>query len=834
MKIKDYRDIFIKFYERNTHKILPSSSLIPAEDKSLMFTNSGMVQFKDYFTGIKPTPEENIATIQKCLRAGGKHNDLDNVGYTNRHHTFFEMMGHFSFGKYFKEEAIKLAWECITKEFSFEKEKLYVTVFHEDEETFNLWQKIANLGSDRIIKIKTQDNFWSMGNTGPCGPCSEIFYDLGENAKNVINGNFSGGVGESDRYVEIWNSVFMQFEKFEDGSMKPLAKKCIDTGAGLERIMTLKEEKVDNYESSFFQELIQEIANIYKVDSKNPKYFHSLRVISDHIRAISFMICDNILPGRNGREYVLRRIMRRAMRYAHILSETGISLHLILDKLCEIMPFYSELQENKEKIKNIINKEEIDFKELLINGLQLLNDEMKKNNNFISGEIAFKLYDTFGFPLDLTEDFARVNKIKIDIKKFKELMENQKNLGKANQKIIKNDITADFTNHLKENFKPNEKLYYDNLTQNNASLIGIFDLNFKQKIYVKNEECYILLDKTCIYPEGGGQVCDEGFIFFREKNESCKILHTIKVGEFILHKILIINEIKIKCQVEVQSLRKNVSANHTATHILQAALIKILGKEVQQKGSSVNESGLRFDFSYSGQISEIKKLEIENKICEIIKDSLPVYIEEKNIEDAKKTGALAFFDEKYGDKVRVISILNNNLNFKSIELCGGTHIKNTKQIGDFYISKCSSIGSGVIRIEAVTGEIATIQKNETLKLNKELEEMKKENLHNNKKITELECELGKTKIEGIANNEFQLKVVNYSRDSLLKIANNFKNERNGILKIFNKDTTTNKTFVIFAKSKNNTEYDCKKELLEFLKDKNGNGGGNNEMAQGSF
>lgn len=887
MNILDYRNLFLDFLKKENHKILPSSSLIPAEDKTLMFTNSGMVQFKDYFIGLKEPKFQNVATIQKCLRAGGKHNDLDNVGYTNRHHTFFEMLGHFSFGKYFKEEAIRLAWKCITEIYSFSKEKLYVTVYHEDNEAHELWKKIANLTSDRIIKISTQDNFWSMGNTGPCGPCSEIFFDLGKEAqKHIIGGNFIGTVGENDQYVEIWNSVFMQFEKFEDGSTKPLQKKCIDVGAGLERIMALKEGKVDNYDSNFFRSLIENIAQIYKVDVKNPKYFHAFRIIADHIRAISFMICDNILPGRNGREYVLRRIMRRAMRYCHILAETEVKLHLTIDKLIELMPFYPELQQSKDKIISTILKEEEQFKSLLINGLNLLNDEVKKQN-FISGELAFKLYDTYGFPLDLTEDFARSNNLKIDTKKFEELMQNQKEMAKASQKFANNNQpTAEFANYLKKNFKPTEKLYYSKTDKDNkiipyseekyteSKILAIFDLNFNQIEKAENQECYILLDKTTIYPGGGGQVCDEFRLgiskaiydkeFLYRKIIFHKDLESLKIGDYILYKVKIDentglesnekfkNILSKECSVLVNSLRKNAPSNHTATHILQAVLNEVLldkdekgrlvdeiifNKKIQQKGSNVDEDGLRFDFSYSKSISEEQKQQIEKRICEIINKALPVVIEEKSLEDAKKEGALAFFDEKYGEKVRVISIYGNeNFNFKSIELCGGTHVSSTAEIKDFCITKCSSIGSGIIRIEALTGDLAFIEKTKIKDFASIIEKQKLELLQKDKKISEREYELGKLKIKRINENEFKLEVSDFSKEAINKIASDFSNEskENEYLKIFNKNSKENKTSAIFVRNKNNTTFNCKEELLKFLKEKNGSGGGNEKLAQGSF
>lgn len=686
------RDKFLNFFKNKRHKIAPSAPLVP-NDASLLFVNAGMVPFKSIFTGQEPIPNPpRMTSCQTCIRAGGKHNDLDNVGYTARHHTFFEMLGNFSFGDYFKKDAISFAWEFITKDLELPKDKLYVTVHENDDEAFNLWLEFVE--PERIYRFGDKDNFWQMGETGPCGPCSEIFYDQGE--ENFSSPEDKMG-GDGDRFLEIWNLVFMQYERDKSGELKPLPKPSIDTGMGLERITAIKEGKLSNYDSSLFMPIINEIEKISKV-----KYFYesgaSFRVISDHIRTVTFLLAQGVNFDKEGRGYVLRRITRRALRHGYLLGMKEPFLYKLVDIVVELMgEHYTYLKEKKEVIKELILLEEKRFLSTISSGIELFNNELKNTNEIFSGEVAFKLYDTYGFPLDLTIDMLREKGLSVNEARFEELMKEQKQLAKASWKGSGDRVAqGDFKNIL-EKFKENDFVGYSH-KETNSKILSILDENFKEINELKNGQIgWIMFDKTPFYSESGGQCGDNG-----ELNSSL-ILDSKKFFGLHFSKVDSKENLKIgeKVYLKVSSDRNEIERHHSATHLLQAALKKLISQNISQAGSSVLKDRLRFDFSYPKALTlqEIEK--IENLVNKWILEANDTLIEHMDLEDAKKSGAIAMFDEKYGHKVRVLSIANH-----SKELCGGTHVKNSSEIGMFFITKESSVSSGVRRIEAVCSKAA--------------------------------------------------------------------------------------------------------------------------------
>jgi len=701
MNSEEIRNIFLRYFEKNDHQIIHSSSLVPENDPTLMFANSGMVQFKNIFTGREERNYKRVVTAQKCVRAGGKHNDLENVGYTARHHTFFEMLGNFSFGDYFKEHAIELAWNLITKEYGIDKNKLLVTIFDKDEEANNLWKKIAGISSDKIIKINTSDNFWSMGDTGPCGPCSEIFYDHGEN----FFGGPPGSINEEgDRFIEIWNLVFMQYEQINENKRINLPKPSIDTGMGLERVAALLQNTNDNYKTDIFTSLINKSIEFSNNEEKQDSASH--RVIADHLRSAAFLISDGVLPSNEGRGYVLRRIMRRGMRHAHSLGNNEPVFHKIFPTLLNNMKTaYPELERAKDLISDTLLNEETKFKQTIDNGLKLLEEEIKNTTDKIfSGEIAFKLYDTYGFPLDLTQDFLKSKKIEVDIKTFNSHMLKQKQRARKNWKgtgdIVNNNIWFEATKDL----EATEFIGYD---QNKTESI-VKKIICNEKIVNKIEagdQAAIILNQTTFYGESGGQVGDKGIL--SNKNFNFIVNDTTKIfGDFFIHWGEVLKgECKIKDQitssikVEKRNLIRN---NHSSTHLLHASLRKILGNHVTQKGSLVNDEKLRFDFSHNDPISFEIISKIELLVNNMIDQEFIVQTQILDHKTAINSGATALFGEKYGDEVRVITIGKNKDVIFSKELCGGTHVNNTKNIKKFKIINQSSVSSGVRRIEAVT------------------------------------------------------------------------------------------------------------------------------------
>ena len=698
--LNEIRTTFLKYFEKNDHKIVESSNLVPNNDPTLMFANSGMVQFKNVFTGLEKRDYQRATTSQKCVRAGGKHNDLENVGYTPRHHTFFEMLGNFSFGDYFKERAIELAWNLITKDFGIDKNKLYVTVFHEDDEAFNFWKKIAGFSDDKIIRIATSDNFWSMGETGPCGPCSEIFYDHGDHLKGGLPGSNNE---DGDRYIEIWNLVFMQFEQVTKDKRINLPKPSVDTGMGLERIAALLQGTHDNYETDHFKKLINSTSEIVKV-KPNEKNLSSFRVIADHLRASSFLIAEGVLPSNEGRGYVLRRIMRRGMRHSHLLgSKEPIFFNIFKTLMEEMKDNYPELQRAESLIKETLKMEEEKFLILLDRGIKILNDEISKIDKVLPGDVAFKLYDTYGFPLDLTEDILKNKSLKVDNEKFHSLMKESKELAKKNWKGSGDSAIDDIWFGIREKLGVTEFLGYET-NQAEGVILSLFKGNKEVDQLNSGEEGMIIVNQTPFYGESGGQVGDKGEIISGEFKFDVLDVQK-KLGDLFVHYGKVMSgSIKLNQNVEMKinvSRRENIRACHSATHLLHESLRRVLGEHVTQKGSLVEPERLRFDFSHMKPVSSEEINKIETYVNSMVEKKSEVKTRLMTPKEAVENGALALFGEKYGEEVRVLSMGNEENKYFSTELCGGTHVKNTGDIGKFKIISQSSIAAGVRRVEAI-------------------------------------------------------------------------------------------------------------------------------------
>lgn len=748
----DVRKAYLEFFASKGHEIIPSAPLIP-DDASLLFTNAGMVPFKSIFTGAVPRPNPPIRTsCQTCIRAGGKHNDLDNVGYTARHHTFFEMLGNFSFGEYFKKEAIAYAWEFITCVLKLPKEKLYVSIYEKDDEAYELWQE--HISKERIYRFGQKDNFWQMGETGPCGPCSEIYYDQGS---EHFNGEQDYMGGDGDRFLEIWNLVFMQYERDKNGELKPLPKPSIDTGMGLERVIAIMEGKFSNYDTELFMPLINEVAKLcnkpYEYD-KGASY----RVISDHIRSVSFLLAQGLNFDKEGRGYVLRRILRRAVRHGYLLGIKEPFMYKLVDVLCKIMGHHYEyLNEKKAYIKELIKIEEERFLSTITAGLELFNAELKNTKDIFSGDVAFKLYDTYGFPLDLTADMLREKGLSVDSARFDELMQEQKMRAKASWKGSGDEVKEDGDfKVLLEEFGKNEFIGYDRL-ECEAKILALLDENYKRVGELKdNQTGFAMLDKTPFYANSGGQIGDKGII---EGNE---VLDTRKYFELNLSKIIAKNAIKsgeiVKCKVS--SLRLQIRRHHSATHLLHYALREILGSHIAQAGSSVEADKLRFDFSHPKALSTDELTKIENLVNDLIQAGAEAKTEILNIDEAKKSGAIALFGEKYGDKVRVLSL------GPSKELCGGTHVSNLSEIGCFFITRESGVSAGIRRIEAVcAGAGVKYGLHYRAQINELVEELKNADLLN--AVKKLKAELKTAKNE--AKNASNAKSINASEHKGVKL-----------------------------------------------------------------
>ncbi|VTU06651.1 alanyl-tRNA synthetase [Actinobacillus indolicus] len=697
----EIRQAFLEFFQSKGHTIVPSSSLVPENDPTLLFTNAGMNQFKDVFLGLDKRSYNRATSSQRCVRAGGKHNDLENVGYTARHHTFFEMLGNFSFGDYFKPDAIAFAWEFLTSPqwLALPKEKLWVTVYETDDEAYDIWNKEIGVPAERIVRIGdnkgapyASDNFWQMGDTGPCGPCTEIFYDHGD---HIWGGPPGSAEEDGDRFIEVWNVVFMQFNRQADGTLEKLPKPSVDTGMGLERISAVLQHVNSNYEIDIFQVLIKEIASLLNVTDLNNK---SLRVIADHIRSCAYLIADGVMPSNEGRGYVLRRIIRRAVRHGNILGAKSAFFYQLVPTLAKAMGHAGEILTQKQAhIQKALKAEEEQFARTLERGLALLEDALAKvENKVLSGEVAFKLYDTYGFPLDLTADVCRERDITIDEAGFEREMQAQRARAQASS-----NFGTDYNNVIKVDGSTEFKGY--EVTECEATVVALFSNGKAVEAIQSGENAVVVLDRTAFYGESGGQVGDSGVI----TSEICnfEVNDTQKYGQVFGHIGQLASgtlSVGDKVKAVVNTTRRHaITLNHSATHLLHSALRQVLGDHVAQKGSLVSENSLRFDFSQGEAISKADLEEIERIINTKIRENIVVTTEVMDLESAKQKGAMALFGEKYGDRVRVV-----DMTAFSVELCGGTHVKQTGEIGLFKVVSEGAVAAGVRRIEAVTGENA--------------------------------------------------------------------------------------------------------------------------------
>ncbi|MGM9452488.1 alanine--tRNA ligase [Legionella bozemanae] len=698
MKSSEIRQAFFDYFTQRGHQLVESSSLVPANDPTLLFTNAGMVQFKDLFLGLETRTYRRAVTAQRCVRAGGKHNDLENVGYTARHHTFFEMLGNFSFGDYFKREAIKFAWEFLTQVLHLPEERLWVTVYKEDQEAEDIWLKEMKVSAARFSRCGEKDNFWSMGDTGPCGPCTEIFYDHGPE----IPGGPPGSPDEDgDRYIEIWNLVFMQFNRDKGGNLHPLPKPSVDTGMGLERLAAVVQGVHSNYETDIFQYLIQSTAKLGNIDNLNHT---SLKVIADHIRSCAFLIADGVIPGNEGRGYVLRRIIRRAVRHGNKLGlPTPFFSQLVVPLIKVMGDAYPELIQFKAHIEKILNQEENQFARTLDQGLRLLQEQMHSlGGHEISGEIAFKLYDTYGFPVDLTADIAREQGLYVDMNGFNQLMQQQREQSQA-----ASQFSVDYSTSAQLDYQSDFHGYEKKETE--AKIIALLHEGSEVQTLSQGTKGALVLDHTPFYAESGGQVGDKGILTSRSFR--FRVDDTQKKGQAIVHYGEVVEgtatlDQLVKAQIDNER-REAIRLNHTATHLLHAALKKVVGPQVQQKGSLVDAERARFDFSHFEPLTAEQIKEIESLVNEQIRANHEVVTRVMDIDSAKKSGAVALFGEKYTDKVRVLS-----MGEFSKELCGGTHARRTGDIGLFKIIAEYGIASGVRRIEMVTGRYALAWVNE--------------------------------------------------------------------------------------------------------------------------
>ena len=846
------RKMFIDYFKSKGHTNVRSSSLVPDNDNTLLFVNSGMVQFKRCFFGEDIREYKRATTYQKSVRAGGKHNDLENVGYTARHHTFFEMLGNFSFGDYFKEEAIAYAWDLLTNHYKLPKDDLWISVYYEDDEAYDIWHNKIGVPKEKIVRLGKKDNFWEMGDIGPCGPCSEIHIDRG---KEFGCDKPDCAVGcDCDRYLEIWNLVFMQFEKDKEGNLNPLPKPSIDTGLGLERLLSILQNTPTNYETDLFTPIMDRVEKICGKKKEDSVETHiAMKVIADHTRAAVFLICDGVLPSNEGRGYVLRRIMRRAIRYGRNLNINKPFLNKSSEVVFEIMQdAYPELIDSKDFILNVIQNEEEKFLTTLDNGLKILNEKIEelkeKKSNTIDGETIFKLYDSFGFPVDIIKDVVKGQKIYLDLDGFDKRMQEQKKRSKGNVSFEEFSEAYKSLKGVKSNF-----VGYENYETQSDILLLVDEKGKEIKTAGKGDKISIITKETPFYGETGGQVGDIGYI----QNEKLKIEvnNTIKDATgLIIHKGKVISgTVSKKDSVTLKidkDKRDKTASNHTATHILHSALFNLLGKHIKQAGSFVTSNYLRFDFSHFSQVTNEELLKIEEYVNKKICQNAEIKIKEMNIDDALKDGATAIFEEKYGDKVRVISMGDF-----SKELCGGTHTSRTGNIGFFKIISESSIAAGVRRIEALTGEEALkyIQNSETILQNVSLAlKDNKENLVDRSKklvskVKLLEKELAKIKekeasISVLKNIEGDIKVQNgikifakeievESLSEIRQIADKIKDKiQSGIVVLGAKSNDKASLIVVITKDLTQ-KFKAGQIIKELAKKIDGSGGGRDDMAQ---
>ena len=843
MKAKQVRKTYIDYFRSKGHELVDSDSLVPQNDPSMLFTNAGMVPFKDVLLGVEKRPYTRAVSSQRCLRVGGKHNDLENVGYTARHHTFFEMLGNFSFGDYFKKETIAFAWELLTENYSIPAEKLWITVFKDDDESETIWREDIGVPAERISRLDEEDNFWTMGDTGPCGPCSEIYYDHGpeiEGSPPAI------GSDPGDRFVEIWNLVFAQFDRSQDGSLSPLPSPCVDTGLGLERMAAVLQNKHSTFETDLFTPLIKDAAKICGTkDLNNP----SLKVISDHLRASAFLVADGVSVSNEGRGYVLRRIIRRALRHADKLgAEKPVMSSMVPTLVKQMSDAYPILKKNSALIQANILQEEEQFASTLVQGMSLLKEEVKNlKGKTISGELIFKLYDTYGFPPDMTADFARENNLKVDLKGYEKSMNKQKEKGReasAFSSVLPESLnlkgSTDFVGY--ENDEVKTKI---------LELVSLSDGKTQEDIK-KNEETLVILDKTPFYAESGGQVGDSGALI-GDKFEF-QVTDTQKIGDHVGHigalaKGSVSKGDGVLARINKQA-RNQTALNHSATHLLNSALRTVLGDHVEQRGSLVNEEKLRFDFVHQKQVTKDEIKEIETIVNSEIRANSKATTETMPIKEAEKKGALAFFGDKYGEKVRVLSMGGDF----SIELCGGTHVQRTGDIGYFKIITETSISAGVRRIEALTGEAAVNLSQDShdnldslaLKLNTSSEEVRdkiSQLIDSNKTLKQELDKLRSSSLSATASDmslESEeiagLKVIakkmegldsSVLRETADKLRNKEKNSLIVLISIFE-----DKVPLVIATHKELDQIDARDVMNHLVNLLGGSGGGRSDFAQG--
>ena len=836
MKTSDIRKAFLDFFNSKNHEVVASSSLVPSNDETLLFTNAGMVQFKDVFLGTETKNFKRAATSQRCIRAGGKHNDLENVGYTLRHHTFFEMLGNFSFGDYFKEDAIKFAWEFLTEELKLDKEKLWITVYKDDDEAEEIWKNIIGIDPGRIARLGDDDNFWSMGDTGPCGPCSEIFYDHGEH----IDGTPPGAEGdEGDRFIEIWNLVFMQFDRDESGKMEPLPKPSVDTGMGLERIAAVLQGVNSNYETDVFKDLINASEKILGSEGST-----SHKVIADHIRSSVFLISDGIIPEKEGRGYVLRRIMRRGIRHGYKIGAKKPFMHLLVKDLIKLMnSAYPELKKKQKDIIELIKNEEIKFFETLETGIEILEDTISNmKNKTLSGDVVFKLHDTYGFPFDLTADIAREKQLDIDEERFNECMNQQKQTSKASSSFVSSLPAA-------SGIEETKFLGYENL-ESDSKVLVIWKDQERIDAAKNKDEIFFACNQTPFYAEAGGQIGDKGK--FASQSSTGSILDCKKQGKVYIHKAIVDKgSIKtgevIKMSVEKEK-RSAIAIHHSSTHLVHAALRAVLGDHVQQKGSLVDENKLRFDFSHTKPLTKEEITKIEDIVNKEALKNLEVKTELMKLDDALKSGAMALFGEKYDDDVRVLSMGENSY---SVELCGGTHVNRTGDIGFFVITNQSSVASGIRRIEALAGSksIEHVKKLREVNLSlqnslnvsaDELQEKVNSLIEENKKLKKSSNSKSfKKSVVFSEVHEFgDWKLIIEQVDAedtkdLRSLADEQKNTNEKLCVVIFTESS-NKIALVCGVTKNLTESLSAKEVVSELSNQiNGKGGGRSDFAQGA-
>ena len=836
MKTSDIRKAFLDFFNSKNHEVVASSSLVPSNDETLLFTNAGMVQFKDVFLGTETKNFKRAATSQRCIRAGGKHNDLENVGYTLRHHTFFEMLGNFSFGDYFKEDAIKFAWEFLTEELKLDKEKLWITVYKDDDEAEEIWKNIIGIDPGRIARLGDDDNFWSMGDTGPCGPCSEIFYDHGEH----IDGTPPGAEGdEGDRFIEIWNLVFMQFNRDESGKMEPLPKPSVDTGMGLERIAAVLQSVNSNYETDVFKDLINASEKILGSEGST-----SHKVIADHIRSSVFLISDGVIPEKEGRGYVLRRIMRRGIRHGYKIGAKKPFMHLLVKDLIKLMnSAYPELKKKQKDIIELIKNEEIKFFETLETGIEILEDTISNmKNKTLSGDVVFKLHDTYGFPFDLTADIAREKQLDIDEERFNECMNQQKQTSKASSSFVSSLPAA-------SGIEETKFLGYENL-ESDSKVLVIWKDQERIDAAKNKEEIFFACNQTPFYAEAGGQIGDKGK--FASQSSTGSILDCKKQGKVYIHKAIVDKgSIKtgdvIKMSVEKEK-RSAIAIHHSSTHLVHAALRAVLGDHVQQKGSLVDENKLRFDFSHTKPLTKEEITKIEDIVNKEALKNLEVKTELMKLDDALKSGAMALFGEKYDDDVRVLTMGENSY---SVELCGGTHVNRTGDIGFFVITNQSSVASGIRRIEALAGSksIEHVKKLRDVNLSlqnslnvsaDELQEKVNSLIEENKKLKKSsKSKSAKKSVISSETHEFgDWKLIVEQVDvedtkDLRALADEQKNTNEKLCVVIFTESS-NKIALVCGVTKNLSESLSAKEVVSELSNQiNGKGGGRSDFAQGA-